>query len=143
MRNLWPWMTTAIVGLYLGKEFIDWSWGFWEDEDDEPRPAPLLCAAMEIWGRVSEGCWWLRRRLEAPFFRLRWRFFPPDIPGPIVDADGRTLEEWLLIQVIGIWDLECWYKDEYDWTVKKNWDALLNPRQLSARNRSEAQDKSD
>ncbi len=121
-------MTTVFLALYLGKEFIDWAWWYhWEDEDDEPNLAPFLCSIWRVSHWLEVGCsrlWW---RVRIPWERHRGRFCPPEVPDPPSDQDGRTPEEWLLIESLGVWNLDS-YRDDYDQQVKKNWDEFLRTR---------------
>jgi hypothetical protein len=54
-----------------------------------------------------------------------------------MDQDGRTPAEWFLIAVVGVWQLENWYKDEYDWEVKRKWDEFLKTRNTAEHSRAE------
>jgi hypothetical protein len=121
-------MTCALLALHLGDEFIGWAWSFW-DRDDEPQPVPLLTASWPAWLKLDGGRVWLRYRLwlpvrwwlESSFPKVLRPWEPPPAP---IDKDGRTPEEWLLIYIIGVWNLE-WFEGEYDKRVKKNWDEFL------------------
>jgi len=130
-------MTWAILGLYLGKEFIDWKWWYyWEDEEDEPNPGPMLCASWPAWLKLyalHSWAWFrwgfpIRRWLEKMFPR---RFPPRELPPEPVDEDGRTPVEWLLISCIGVWNLE-WYDGEYDKQIKQKWDEYMAERHAAA-----------
>ena len=133
MKNFGAWMPCAILVLYLGKEFIDWMWWYhWENDEDEPNPAPLLCRSWPAWLKLSSLHTRVWQRLVFP---LRcWagetlpRLFPPkELPPEPVDEDGRTPVEWLLISACGIWNLE-WYDGEYDKQIKQKWDESLAER---------------
>ena len=123
-------MPCAILALYLGKEFIDWVWWcHWEDDEDEPDPAPLLCSSWPAWLKlnsllcqVSSRLWWpVREWLRDIFPCLFPRREPPPLP---VDQDGRDASEWLLISIVGVWNLE-WYDGEYDSQIKQKWDEYM------------------
>ena len=142
MENILASCAIATLGALMGKEFLDWVWWHeWEDDEDERNPAPLLCATWTVWQLVEQARFWLwvrivyflKRWLES----IRWHSPPPQPPPEPTDADGRTPEEWFVIGVVGIWNLECWYKDEYDWEVKRKWDESLKSRQLQENSETE------
>ena len=142
MNNLGVWCAFAAFGVFMGKEFLDWAWWYyWEDNQDEENPAPLLCGTWGVWCKIQDAyiCLWsrfwqpLRRRLTE----IWWRFFPPDRYTEPVDLDGRTPTELLLIAVVGVWEMENWYKDEYDWEVKRKWDEFLKTRTTAEHSGSE------
>jgi hypothetical protein len=118
----------------MAAELRNWLWWYyWEDDEDEPNPAPLLTSSRAIWQSLDAAWLWFQTRVCWPV--ERWlrrnvpRFFPPPEPlAPPVDKDGRAPEEWLLIELIGIWNLEYGYGDEYDWQVKRNWDEYMAAR---------------
>jgi len=128
LKNLGTWCALAFLGISLSREFLDWVWWHnWGDQEEE-NPAPLLCAIGRVWCNLKDACWWLWSQslgpLETRFERVRGRFFPPKLKPEPVDQDGRTPSEWLVILIFGVWEMERWYKDEYDWEVKRNWDEV-------------------
>jgi len=130
LKNLGLLCFCLAIGLYAGKEFIDWFWWYYYgDEEEEENPAPVLCLSWKAWEWIDNLSFWLRSRLWWPIqrrlARIRYRFRPPELPNGPVDKDGRTPPEWLLIAIVGAWDL---YKDEYDQNIKKNWDDYLKTR---------------
>jgi hypothetical protein len=134
LRNFGTWVACVALAAYVGREFVDRMWSIYsDDEEDEREPAPLLSSTWPFWLKLEMARWWLwlrlcywpRRWLEDTFPRL----FPANEPPPCpVDRDGRPPEEWLLISLIGVWGREHWYKDEYDWQVKRKWDEYLAAR---------------
>lgn len=135
-------MACAILALYLGREFIDWMWGFYLDcDDDDPDPTPLLRSTMPVWWKLDmlgfrlwHRLWWpVRRWLENNLPRV----FPVSEPLPTpMDSDGRTPEEWLAIEVIGVWNLE-WYEGAYDKRIKENWEDFLKSREVQGNHESQ------
>src|SRR5208283_2653505 len=126
----------GVLGVLMAREFLDWVWWYnWEDDEDEENPAPLLGVTWAIWQKLQKGWQWTwARTLWPPWYRIMriwYRLFPPGPFEEPVDEDGRTPTEWLAIRVLGIWNLECWYKDEYDWEVKRKWDECLRSRDLA------------
>ena len=73
-----------------------------------------------LWSKVR---WTARQRLTT----IWGRSFSPDFPDDPVDEDGRTPTEWLLIDIIGIWNLD-WFEDDYDQNLKRNWEEYLRSR---------------
>jgi len=134
LKNIGAWFAVATLGALMGKEFLDWVWWYhWEDDEDEGNPAPLLSSTSAVWKLIEQASFWLWRRIRHPLEcwldSIRGDSPPPELPPEPTDQDGRTPTEWLAIEVIGIWNLECWYKDEYDWEVKRNWDDCLKSAQ--------------
>jgi hypothetical protein len=120
------------LALYAGNEFIDWFWWYhWNDDEDERNPAPFLCMTWMAWKWLREVCFWLWSRvwwLARQRLSTIWgRSFSPDFPDEPVDEDGRTPTEWLLIDIIGIWNLD-WFEDDYDQNLKRNWEEYLRSR---------------
>jgi hypothetical protein len=121
------------LALYLGREFIGWMWWEnWEDDDDEPFPAPLLVGSRPFWSAFQNMFAWILRQTHDVCRLLRSalaRFWPEGAPrGEPMDADGRTPTEWLLINVVGVWNLRSWYGGEYDWEVRQRWEECLEGR---------------
>lgn len=134
MKNIGLWCAIAAVGVLMGREFRDWVWWYlWEDEEDEPNPAPFLGTTWAAWQLIERTRFWLWAKVRRPLERTLasiWKHSRlPELPPEPTDKDGRTLSEWLAIDVVGIWNLESWYKDEYDWEVKRKWDECLKSRQ--------------
>ena len=132
MKNLGTWCALAFLGISLGREFLDWVWWHnWGDPEEE-NPAPLICALWRVWGNHKDVCGWLWSNsvapLALPFERFLWPLFPPEIKPESVDQDRRTPTEWLVVDTFGVWEMESWYKDEYDWKVKQRWDEVLKQR---------------
>ncbi len=133
------------LGLYAGKEFIDWSWWYhWNDDEDEENPAPFLCMTWRAWKWIGEVRFWLWSRVWRPA-RQRlttvWgRSFSPDFPDEPLDEDGRTPTEWLLIDIIGVWNLD-WFKDDYDQNLKRNWEEYLRSRAATESTEAEERQK--
>lgn len=133
MENFYPWFVWSILALYLGREFIGWMWwNNWEDDEDEPFPAPLLWASWPGWTaleKVFDRIIWrtqdVRRLLRTA---LAWRSSEEAQWEEPVDTDGRTPTEWLFINMVGVWNLKNWYGDEYDWEVRKRWGEYLKDR---------------
>ena len=130
MRNLGLLCFCLALGLYAGKELLDWFWWYYYGGDeDEENPALMLSLTWKAWKWIGDVSFWLRSRLWWPLRRrlerIRYRSRPPKPPDEPVDKDGRTPVEWLLIAIVGAWDL---YKDEYDQNIKKNWDEDLKTR---------------
>jgi hypothetical protein len=128
------------LGLYAGKEFIDWFWWYyWNDDEDEQNPAPVLCTTWWVWewmGKVRFWVWLkIWRHVEHSLWAIRRHFSPPQLPDEPVDRDGRTPVEWLLIAIVGAWEL---YKGDYDQNIKRKWDEYLK-----ARNGTETPDASE
>ena len=120
------------LGFYAGKEFIDWSWWYhWNDDEDEENPAPFLCLTWIAWKWLGELRFWLWSRLWWPVRRrlntIWGRYLCPEFPDEPADQDGRTLTEWLLIDIVGVWNLD-WFKDDYDQNLKWNWEEYLKSR---------------
>lgn len=133
MKRIGLWCAVAALGILMGREFRDWAWWYlWEDDEDEPNPAPFLGVFWAAWQLIDRARFWLWVRVLHPLERTLasiWRRgSPPELPLEHTDEDGRTPTEWLAILVFGIWNLECWYKDEYDWEVKRRWDECLKSR---------------
>ena len=129
MRNFGLLCFCLALGLYAGREFINWFWWYYyNDDEDEENPAPLLCMTWTAWEWIGKVHFWLWMRLCRPIqshlASIRRRFSPLELPDEPADKDGRTPTEWLLIGVIGIWNLE-WYKGDYDQNIKKKWDEYM------------------
>ncbi len=144
MRNFGAFCALATLAVLLGKEFLDWVWWHnWEDGDEE-NPALILCATWGIWRRLRAAYTWLWSRFWQPPHRWltgMWcRVFRPEPCFEPTDQDGRTPTEWFFIEAIGIWGMERWYKDEYDWEVKRKWEEFLTSR--DAAQPAEAQHRS-
>jgi len=148
LRNLGAWMAWAILTLYLGKEFIDWTWWYhWEDDEDEPNPGTLLCSSWPAWLKLEDAVFWLWFRLWRPvrvwlretFPRLFPRREPPPLP---MDKDGRNAVEWLAIAAIGVWNLE-WYDGEYDKQIKQKWDEFVAERHTAEPDRDAPENEPD
>lgn len=133
MKNFGAYIAFSVLVLYMGRELIGWMWWRWEDDEDEPFPAPLLWASWPVFCALDGVTSRIRRRVSGLYNILRKllkRRQARQTPweGP-VDADGRTLEEWLAIGVFGVWDLRHWYDGEYDWEVRRRWEAYLSRRE--------------
>ena len=115
------------IGIYLAGELRDWKrWHNWEDDEDEPNPAPLLCAMWKIWSALQRTYDWLWWKLYWPLKSfIRRKRFPDSFTQSPVDEFGMTPEAWLLIAIVGLWELK-WF--DYDETVKKNWDDFVRVR---------------
>jgi len=118
------------LGLYAGREFINWFWSYYHnDDDDEEDPAPLLWITWKAWERIDNLSSWVRSRLwwpvQRPLAKIRYRSHLPELPIEPVDRDGRTPVEWLLIAIVGAWEL---YKGDYDQNIKRKWDQYLKAR---------------
>lgn len=136
MKNIGAWCAVATLGVLMGKEFRDWVWWYlWEDDEDEGHPAPFLGTTWAAWQLIEQAQVWLWARAWHPLERIVasiWRHSPPpEVPPEPTDQDGRTPTEWLAIDVVGIRNLECWYKDEYDLEVKRKWDECVRSRQTN------------
>jgi hypothetical protein len=134
LKNIETWCAVATLGALTGKEYLDWVWWcHWEDDEDERHPAPLLCSTWAVWQLIGQARFWLWMGLWHPLEcwldSIRGESPPFQLPPEPTDKDGRTPAEWLAIEVIGIWNLECWYKGEYDWEVKRKWDESLKSAQ--------------
>lgn len=135
MEYFGAWAACLVLSSWLGKEIGEYVWSIWDDEIDDPPTFPLLEKAWPVWRKLDGAWFWLWVRCLNPL--REWgeerlpHWFPPSEPPPSsLDADGRTPEEWLAIELIGIWNLEVRYKGEYDWQVKRNWDECLNSRHM-------------
>jgi hypothetical protein len=132
LKNLEALCALANLTVLLGKEFVDWVWWYNWGDGDEDNPAPILSATWSIWCKVRGACswlwskfWWVPQRWLTGMWR---RNIPAEPFFEPMDQDGRTPTEWLLIEVIGVWDMENWYKDEYDWEVRRKWEELFKAR---------------
>jgi hypothetical protein len=139
LKNPGTWCAFAIMGILMGKEFLDWVWwDNWEDDEDEPNPAPLICKTWAVWELIDRVRFWLWLNIwrlpERWIDDIWYRFFPTGPPKEPVDQDGRTPTEWLLIAVVGVWDA---HKDEYDQKVKAKWEEYLRTRNLAEEPESE------
>jgi hypothetical protein len=120
-------------GLVLAAELRNWLWWYrWEDDEDEPNPAPLLSSSWDLWRVIDKTWFWLWSRAIWPVGRglqtkLPGAFPPPELPPSPVDKDGRTREEWLLIDILGVWNID--WQDEYGQQTKNNWDEFLRTRE--------------
>jgi hypothetical protein len=133
LGNLGVWCAIAVLGILMGKEFLDWVWWYiWGDDEDEPNPGPLICKTWAVWeliGRVRFWLWLKIWRLPERWIDGIWyRLFPPESPKEPTDRDGRTPTEWLSIGIFGVWDV---HKDEYDQKVKTNWEEYLRTRNVT------------
>jgi hypothetical protein len=132
LKNFGVWFTIALLGLSLGKEFLDWIWWYNWEAEGEDNPAPLLCLMWKAWWTLRRIGSWLWENFCYPFqpwlTEMRRRFLPTELAYRPVDQDGRTPTEWLLISIIGVWEMENWYKDECDWEVKRKWDEFVKAR---------------
>ena len=129
LKSIFMFVLSLMIGMYWAWELRNWLWWcFWDGEG--PDPAPWLSSTMPTWLWVDKKLFWLRMRLVSPWDWFRSRFLSRrfDQLWVQVDEDGRTPEEWLFISMVGIWNLESWYKDEYDWQVKRNWDEYMEAR---------------
>jgi hypothetical protein len=142
LKNFGLYISYSALALYLAKEFIGWVWwNNWEDDEDEPFPAPILWAFWILTRIFEEKTLRIRCRCESLKWRLRERlmkFLNPRWNGEQtlespMDADGRTPEEWLVIKLVGVWKVRSWYGDEYDWEIRKNWEEVLNARERPVR----------
>jgi hypothetical protein len=110
----------------MSKELLDWIWWYlWGDEEEE-NPSAILPLMWAVWERIDQVRFWawvrFFRHLERWFDSIWYRFFPLQLRPPRLDRDGRSPEEWLLIGIVGAWQL---YQDDYDQQVKANWDAFV------------------
>jgi hypothetical protein len=128
LKNPGIWCAFAVLGILMGKEFLNWVWWYnWEDDEDEPNPAPLLCKTWAVWKLIGRLEFWLWSNV---WFRLkRWicriwdRVFPPEpFKGERADEDGITPTQWLGIDMFGAWEVFSGY---YDVEVKQKWDEFL------------------
>ncbi len=144
MNNSRAFCTLATLAVLLGKEFLDWVWWYNWDDGDEENPAPVLCVTWGIWRCLRDAYSWLCSKLWHPTQRwlmAMWQqIFPPEPCFEPMDRDARTPTEWFFIEAIGVWGMERWYKDEYDWDVKRKWDEFLESR--DAAQHAEAQQPS-
>ncbi len=65
MKNLGLLCFCLALGLYVGREFIDWFWWYYYN-DDEENPAPLLCMTWKAWQWLGEVRFWVWLRLWRP-----------------------------------------------------------------------------
>lgn len=127
MKNIGAWYTVAVIGVMVGKEFLDWVWWYnWEDDEDEVYPAQLIYVMWAVWQSIDAARSWLSwrtwRYAERSLDSIWYHFFPPEVRPEPIDEDGRTPSIWLLIYVLGVWEV---YKNDYDWQVKLNWDEYM------------------
>jgi hypothetical protein len=130
LRNIFVFVLSLTIGMYWAWELFSWLWWyFWDGEG--PNPAPWLSLTMPSWLWIERTLFIFRMRVGRPWDWFRSRFLPVDVSKLWVhlDKDGRSPEEWLFISLVGIWNLESWYKDEYDWQVKRNWDEYVAARE--------------
>ena len=132
MKGIPTWWVYIALGLYFAKEVRDWRWWYyWEDDEDEPNPAPFLCSTWKAWRWLRDICWYVELRVWWPIRdrleRIYRRFCVPPPPSRSAEEDGLTSEEWLLIEMEGIWNLER-YEGRYDQRIRKNWEEHLKSR---------------
>ena len=131
MRSVGPWCLVVAIGMVVAAQFRDWMWWqIWGGDEDEPNPAPLLCVLWQILRAVESGWDWILWRklwpVRSALSRLLWRYSPAPLPPTIIDKDGLTPEDWLLMSIVGLWDMNKYdARFDYDKSVKKNWEVSL------------------
>ena len=95
MGNLGVWCAFAVLGILMGKEFLDWVWWYiWGDDEDEPNPGPIISKTWAVWDLIDRVRFWLWLKIwripERWIDGIWYRFFPPEPPKEPTDRDGRT-----------------------------------------------------
>jgi hypothetical protein len=107
-------------------------WNSWGGDEDDPNPAPLLCAFWKMWRALDDAWFWFWWKKLWPISKslsdLRQRLFPRPI-GWYVDEEGLGPWEWLLIAIGELWNMgEHDDRFIYDRSVKSKWDEFLKAR---------------